>query len=381
MFGRLKKIVKKSRIVLAIDIGSGSIRSAVAEVNSSGKIKILRVYRYPLHMVSDIRINEERIRARIKTVLRELVTEVSKTNGQPDRIEVSLAPTFFVGKTGTIVAKRDARLKVSYDELQNLLVRESKNLSQSFSETHAHASPIEYSVMESSVNGYHIDSPIDFYCDELSLSVRFSFTSAAFKKLLDEVFLRSWHAPNVHIRSSPVTLFSLMKLVYPARKQYVVFDIGAEVSQLIFVKDGSIVSTQILTQGGNSFARRIAAHTGMTVDDAVSLVKILSDGLKGEEYYGARRAFEGAVQDFQKELGGALEKNPQFLSSPYVFMVGGGANSALLIRDSKHSFGKFFKAPPSFYVLRPEAFKEYFVFPFGLRGSEDIELIALLLHE
>lgn len=137
---------------------------------------------------------------------------------------------------------------------------------------------VEKRVVQIKLNGYEILSPYGKKAKRADISV---FVSIVPKAVLDKVFdisVTTYHPKDTTISSLSLASYSIIRDVFHDQNDFMLLDVGGEVSDLTIVKDGVLVETASFPLGRNFIVRRIAKLMGVTAEEAASLVKLFHEG-------------------------------------------------------------------------------------------------------
>lgn len=137
---------------------------------------------------------------------------------------------------------------------------------------------IEKRVVQVKLNGYEIISPYGKRAKRADVSV---FVTIVPKAVLDRVFdisVTTYHPKDTQVSSMSLAFYSIIRDMYPDNNEFMLLDIGGEVSDLLVVKDGLIVNSSSFPLGRNFIVRRIAKLMGVTAEEAASMVNLYHEG-------------------------------------------------------------------------------------------------------
>jgi hypothetical protein len=138
--------------------------------------------------------------------------------------------------------------------------------------------PIEKRVIQIKLNGYEVANPYGKKARRADISI---FVSIIPKAVLDKVFevsMTTYHPKDTNVSTLLLASFSVLRDVFHEKNDFMLLDIGGEVSELSIIKNGLIVQNASIPLGRNFIVRRVAKLIGSTAEEAASLVKLYHEG-------------------------------------------------------------------------------------------------------
>ena len=192
---------------------------------------------------------------------------------------VVLAAPWYVGKTKIVTQsyKRNTAIK---QEVIDDLIKEQINKFENENDLRG-AATLENKITNVTLNGYSTTSPLNKKASSLAFSLFFSLTTKNLKTSLDEIFEKDLHFSSQQWHSMPVFLFgSLINQlgVTDQPKDFLILDVGAEVSEISIVRRNTFLETASMPFGSNHVVRAVAEGFKMTIPLASSLLRLQTEG-------------------------------------------------------------------------------------------------------
>lgn len=325
LLGFLKK--NKSKLAIALDIGSYSIKTAVFEISAEDKqITSInkKIFYLPLFASGDGLEDSKVTASRIREIIFNFLKELKRV---PDKIIIGFDSPLAESKiTAFKIPAEKSKQKISKEELDDLfnsvINEENKKLTGE-----GKAIILSYPIA-TLLDGYEIsDFEGGLHCEEIIFKT--------FIFYLDSRGANDFLAIPQMLGGIPVEfssiIFSLGKSVskkMPDGKDCAILDIGGLHTHLIIIRDGKISEIAAFPSGGFNFTKSLSREIGVEIEQSSQLKKQYAQGIATKKetekitnvFIGESAVWE---EKFISALGDTLTTDffPKIL-----YVVGGGAN-------------------------------------------------------
>lgn len=368
--------------VIAVDVGTASLSIALAKKESSGRIEVASVLRYPI----DLFISREgfdrqhRIPYLIKKNIAHGMADASKVLSGAEAIMVSVAEPFFQQhRIRKVISRERPYDRIRSTELDTVAENVAADAIINTTRSLPSLRVVRSGIRRAWINGYELKDTIGYRSAELEIELETLLISTALRDYFEE-FRSKWF-PRATLRyyTDPEMLghilFTFSSLSFPA----LLLDIGGEVTSITVVSDKE---TQILCElvffGVRTFERRIAELTRCDMAHAEStLRRYVSQTLDTKEVSRIEPFLESAAgewrafiaQSFHKTHTGAIRS---------IFLAGKGRDIPLFRRALEQQITDFASSPVELHELIAPLDRLFP--PKILRSGGDSVLASLLLY-
>ncbi len=307
--------------VLILDIGSGSIGAAYLVrqkgMGSAGNPKILHTVRKNIPLLADLDFIPlvQNMLGTVDFVVKEMQHAHLPA---PDKIECILAAPWYAASTRIVREKRRAPFVFTKKLWYELLLKEVSDFRQSFLEQFQDIDGIidreprviEKKNMHVALNGYTVADPIGKRASELEMSIYISMVPEYIALSLEEI-IGIYFKQEITLGTFLGASFQVMRDIFISEHDYVLLDIGGEITDMGFVKNDILSETATFPRGKNFILRRIMHHAKVSREEASSLFSLyldskLTDRMKSVLLPVLTRAKADWTQMFSHTLGEIL---------------------------------------------------------------------------
>lgn len=288
MFAGLFSSTKnKTKTILLVDVGSGSVGAGLGRLNSKGKPILLYSKREALP-VSFTRSGKE-LQSGVLKAAKVAIEDVRKVSALwsegtaivPQKIEH--IAFFLAAPWSTIALKsvhfsRSKPFKMSTSVLERMLTEENK-----ISAEIASAMPLEIEKTAVSLwlNEYRAESLSDSLVTSVDVTLA---TTNSFLGIHDELqaLARSFPgSPAITFHSFGLPASHALLTLKPDIRDALLLDVGSEVTEILQIKNGSLVSRATAPVGSSLYVRTLRTHANMSGAEADSALKLAqNDGTR-----------------------------------------------------------------------------------------------------
>ena len=312
-----------NKTALVIDIGSASVTAAIVMFENSVSTVVASVS-------TDIAILPDLVYDRFeKEMLKALDTTLNKilrsTFAKLDRINVCLASPWYASQVRVAKLARLAPFVASKSVLDDMIRRELKAFEEEEIKTKNLSGDavrsIETQTIRARLNGYDTHEPLGVSAKELELTIFLSIASEPTLKNIEETISRVYTAPVVFSTFLSMT-YLVSRDYFPHQQNYMLIDIGAEVSDISLVKENGLQQSFSFPCGRNMIVRRLADGLKRSLEESQSLwdmhVEGKTSGQVGED---TGRILTAVKNEWQTEFQKALYAASKDLAIPDVILL------------------------------------------------------------
>lgn len=333
---------------MVLEIGSGTVAGALFMKRKNAVPLIIGTVRrdFPLRdTVSGETMNRDLLEAIDDTCL-----SLQKTfSGRPSKIYAVLAAPWAHGEIRKISyeGKKDFRfteklgLKMMQTEMDRIKNEEKKEML------------IDHRVIKVLLNGFPAEHPNDKKCRTAIVEGFFSFAPLVLISEIRDRVHKTWKA-RVVFSGEMLADFVAMRDIAPDVHGMMILDIGAEATELLFMKHDHITGTATFPSGENTVIREAGKLMGKSAVETKSLFSLYLNGsLEDESRAKVEIAFASARSGWQESLKnvmGGLSPGRHVPSE--IFFSPTGLVSGYLARSITHEFfPEFISLAKNYHVI------------------------------
>ena len=368
----------KSRVSIALDVGTSSVRSLLIEKNADGIFGLKK----QIHLIPKTAGDEKFIRM-VGENLREIIYRYIKGLGRvPEKVILGLGSRLAETTLVAIPKERAEKKKpVSADELAEMINTYTSRLQEKIIDSHTflltHAEPLRIRV-----DGYDFDirGERSMAGKNVELWATLTFVRKDFADELKDL-RRAWGGLRIDMRSTQVIAATRVAESYTGH-DFLLVKIGGKSTELTVVKDGLIQLVESLPVGGDGATVELAAALKTTLGHAEDIKRQFGKLNLPEDI---SEAAEGVLKAHAKALVDKIREllaRKEVLLPPTVLIYGGGARAPFIesvMRDKRNFSDFIFVDEVSAKILQAEEMTKDNFKNQTLRGPEDIDLAALAL--
>jgi hypothetical protein len=276
-------------LCLVLDIRNSSIVGSLVDFGKSKKPEIIATEK----SVLDFQNKPDSEKLQIKTLecLGDLLSKIIrlKTNQKSisskkiEKTFITLSSPWFFSKSKNIEIKNEKSFYITKNFINEILTKESEE----FKNTIVNQNPdykdglvsIESSITNVSIRGYSIQDPVGKKTDSLNASIYLSVSKKDFINKIKDLIYKSISKKEegVIIHSFPVSFFGAINTVLPGENNYLHFNITGEITEITFIRNGSIEGQTSFPVGKNTFVRQIGKSMDVPFQIAQSFLNLYFD--------------------------------------------------------------------------------------------------------
>jgi hypothetical protein len=237
---------KDTHTVVVIDIRSSSISAGYVVLKQGAQPLIIHSIQYPVdpHATEPV---EEALPRTLETVLTALIQNGSQKvleagySADSDHVLVTVSSPWQSSHIATVRKEEERPFTFTKGVLDQMT-----------GDTHAGApgrKMVSQLVLSTFLNGYETQNPFGREAKTVeAITLSTDIDEAVYDKI-HEVTRKAFHHKHVDIYAYLPELYASLKDVTPLNRDYLVFDIGADVSDIVLVKHGILISSAVHASG------------------------------------------------------------------------------------------------------------------------------------
>jgi hypothetical protein len=299
--GFLSRGNKESELAIVFDIGSSSVGAAFFRTEKSGVPRMVFSVREFIPIEDSIDIN--RFLLLTLKALESVVLKAQKSGlGAPSRFFCVLSAPWFDSQTRTITLEKNTPFIFNEKLADSLIQKEialfEEEHKEKYNGVESKLTPIELKNMKIMLNGYEIEKPLNQKTKELEMTIFISMSPEYVLAKITETVAKGFHFKDIKFSSFATTSFTLVRDLFINQEDFLLVDIGGEITYVSMVKKDILRESVSFPIGRNFILRGVAISLGCTIDEAVSLFSLYSDGHASTQTH---ENIDGMVKDLKKE--------------------------------------------------------------------------------
>jgi hypothetical protein len=275
--GFFSRTPQKNEQTLILHIGSGSVMGSI--VANNGVLTTMRAFfSTPIPIVAELTL--ERFENEMNKALAQTITSLSNLHmGAPDRIVVYFASPWFASQVRIAKNARPTPFVVSHSTVNDMIARELKSFESeelNGQENTDTLRPIGSKVVQVLLDGKPHNDPIGMSAKELELSIFVSVAPEHTLRMIEDTIVRKYHA-SITFSSFLLASFVVTRDFFPHMHDWILVDIGGEVTDVSFVRNGALFQSVSFPHGSNFVLRKLSAGLGRSASESVSIFTLFME--------------------------------------------------------------------------------------------------------
>ncbi len=301
----------KSELGIIFDIGSASVGAGLVRFQKGVPPHILYTHREKIPMQKEKEIDPDRFFKDMVTTLSK-VNHIMQTDGlshlkftpfgslRAKHVTYVFRSPWSATQTHIATIDKPAPFVFTKTLVDNILAEQEKQFA--FNDKLA---VIERRVVQITLNGYALAMPYGRKTRHAEVSV---FMSLLPKMVIEEstqAAVTTYHPKDTRIHSFPLVSYSMIRDVFHDVSDFILLDVGGELSDISVVKKGLLLETTSFPSGKHFLTRTVAAALATSYDEAKSILIL---HFKGHADVAVSAALEPILKKASSEWLGALDK-------------------------------------------------------------------------
>lgn len=271
----------KEELALVFDIGSSSVGGALFLIQKTGIPKIIYSTREPISLEKELSFDRFFSLA-LKSL--EIVSNkiCMKGLGAPKKVYCILSSPWYASQTRSIVLSKDTPFIFNSKLVESLIDKEVKLFEEECLEKYMHSKnkvlPIELRNMQMMLNGYAVSAPSNQKAKELEITILVSMSAEEVLEKIKETIGKHFYSRDIKFHSFAITSFSVARDMFVHQDDFLLIDIGGEITDISMIKKDIICSSISFSFGRNFLIRGISSVLDCSLAEASSYVSLYKDG-------------------------------------------------------------------------------------------------------
>jgi hypothetical protein len=227
------------------------------------------------------KLNNDRFLLKTIQSLQLVVQKIHKSAlGAPERIFCVLGSPWYASQMRVIALKKDAPFTFTEKIADELIQKEIKIMAEEHALAYGQNTirPIELKNIKTVLNGYETEEPLFKKTQEVEMSIFISLSGETTLRKIENAIRKSFQFEQVKFSSFAMASFTVVRDLRPARENFLLVDVGGEVTEIFMVKKNILQDSISYPVGRNYFTRSVAKELGSTLSEARSLISLYKDG-------------------------------------------------------------------------------------------------------
>ncbi|MFA6535996.1 MAG: hypothetical protein WCT25_01030 [Candidatus Paceibacterota bacterium] len=284
----------KEEVNLILEIGSSSIAATISKISKIDRPEVVYTYREPIPIEPNrdpkrfAILTLETLNRVLKRISREGLEHLHFTRfgaGKIRQAHCILSSPWFASETKRLVMRQDKPFEVTPNLVAKLIEgEESRFLTvEEASDFGEHGGrqmvKLEKHVIQLKLNGYETAKPYGKEADELALTLFLSVAPADLLQKIQEMVAREFLGVLPKFHTFTLSSFSALRNIFHSETDFLLVEIGGEVTEIWLVRDGILHEAVSYPLGGNSLVRAVAKAAGAPNSVAISSIKMHQERL------------------------------------------------------------------------------------------------------
>lgn len=327
MFGLFSKREQVTR-ALVVDIGSASVGVGVAELHDDGKPIMCATARANMRLREEIKFKDFYLAMldALSEALEQLKKMEGASVGSVKQVHLTFASPWYNAEARTIQYTKETPFRFNRKLLNSLLEKDLKIFQKEFDakkqvEEGDKLLMLDRSIIDLRLNGYPTKHEEADSVHEVEATV---FISLMSKRVRDAVVKRIKDVCGTSrytLQSFPMVLYASIRDMMAVGDDFVLADVGGEVTDVVFVHDTVPERTYSLPLGHNTLVRHLASRLGTSLEHAQSSLTMFADKkIDPSEEENIKGAIQDVLNKFRESLAEIVAEQAQdFMLPPLVF--------------------------------------------------------------
>lgn len=322
------------------DISSSSVAGAhvLSGQRKSPAVTILASTRSDLALQEDLNI--QRFVDETATCLGEVVSSIQQRDAHhPEYIQVILASPWYSSQTRTIVYKKNAPFVCTQKLIDSLVDKEIehvlRNEEGSFGSFGDESLIVEKQLSVIKLNGYPTTDPFGKKAEQLELSLMLTVAPKTVLDRFTDVLRRAYGTRKIGYTTGAFTAYVVARDSMNIDEHCVVVDIGEEVTDVAFVKDGFLLYQHSFPCGTTALYRALSSHGSHTIQETRAILEAYRlQTLAPKPVKVVEKAFTSFAKEWQQGLHGVLDNGVYGFQLPGQWIITVDPRFELFFADS-----------------------------------------------
>ncbi len=349
----------KKELILVIDIGSASVGAAISVISPDRSAAPIIVASSRTQIPFQEYLKFDRFAELMLAALESSLSRVfAESKAKPGKIYCFLASPWYASQIRTSSVSRDKEFEVTADIFETLVNDEiekfRKNEAAAFSEIKDKMFFLEKEVMDISLNGYHSLNPLGSLVRELKVSLFLGVAPKGTVRRIEDRIHKFIPGVAISLHTFLFPFYSVISGVSADKKDFLLADVGGEVTDIALVHGGKIKESVSFPLGKNFLLRWGSKLSNRQIDEVRSLIVLWSSGkLDAESKARAKEIFSPIRAEWLKTFHKSLEDISGGVILPSTFYVAADGEVIRWFMESilEEEYGQYALSAEKFEVI------------------------------
>lgn len=277
---------------VVFDVGSASVGGAlIMAPEENSKAKIIYDVRIPITFQKNI--DYDRLMAEMLSTLKSVVVDIEQNGIRKFGDEIGVqniinvfcvfASPWYVSDINILKFQKDKPFTISLEFISKIIKdsdKKFKKLSEKQFGDKEIINPrlIEKNIIQILLNGYSTNIPYGKKASHIDMTLFRSVISGEVEKKTRDVLEKTFSASDISFHTFSLASFLVVRDIFSAEKNFLLMDIGGEVTDIAIIRNDTIVKTISFPIGKNSLIRESAKLLKTIPEEAHSLLRLYLEG-------------------------------------------------------------------------------------------------------
>lgn len=287
MFSTKTKNENAKSPFIIFDVGSASVGGALVAASDEGKkARIVYDTRIPITFQEDIKY--DRLLAEMLSTLKSVATNIEqdgikKISNEIDAKDIKnvfcvFASPWYVSDINVIKFQKDKPFRISLEFISEIIKNADKEFKKQFDNKKVSPKLIEKNILQILLNGYNTSNPHGKKASRIDMTLFRSMISGEVEKETRGLLEKTFSASDISFHTFSLASFSAVRDIFSTEKNFLLMDIGGEVTDIAIIRDDTLVKTTSFGIGRNALIRESAKLLKTIPEESHSLLRLLFEG-------------------------------------------------------------------------------------------------------
>ncbi|MEX2052514.1 MAG: hypothetical protein WD991_02360 [Candidatus Paceibacterota bacterium] len=291
----------KDELILALDVASSSVGAALFYSSVGNVPQIIFSVREHLSIADEVTF--DRLLLEASQALEVVADKALKAGlGAPSKIFCVLSSSWYVSQTRVVRLEKNTPFIFTSKFADSLIAREvalfEEEYIKEYSDTEHHFRPIELKNIKTTLNGYETIEPLAQSVKELQMDIFISMSEERVLQAFEKSIKTHFHHREIKFTSFVMTSFVAVRDMYVHQDNFLLMDIGGEVTDITMVKKNVLRESVSYPIGHNAVIRALSKSLGVGPNEAHTLFSLYQEGHAAETVV---KKLEVALKDIKVE--------------------------------------------------------------------------------
>ncbi|MFA5838480.1 MAG: hypothetical protein WC849_00880 [Candidatus Paceibacterota bacterium] len=383
---------------LIIDIGSGSVATAVVSISTDINLapQILYISRKEIKYYGGL--NSRRFLFSMITALEGSLSDIQKDfiskgkNIKINNIHCFFSSLWHISQMRVLKSESIKEIKITKsiinkmieDGEKNFELCQTKDNKTDFSKNDIQI--IEKKIMQIKLNGYETADPYHKIAKTIEMDFFISSVSKNIIKIFEDSLFRFFNDTKIYYHTFVNSVFTTLRDLNSSIDDYIFLDISGEITEVAIVKNGVLFDSVSFPLGKNTMVRKLSETLETNKEEALSRISLYkSDNLVEFSKSKISKAIDDTMRDWHQLLDLSIKKLLSNIALPQVVFFMSDDDIKTLIGDfiklykfdDIDTFGKLVEIK----FIENEVFDKHIVYQDNISRDQFLSLETVFLNK